>query len=782
MSLDIRRVREAPFKKLERPIKSQRWVAVLSALGAITDQGFDWLTLLAVFFLPAWLVDFGGLPGSGRVLVVLALLGGAVVLSLLGALFWGRPIKLRRALPAKAAMILLSLAVISAVFGLDPRASFGLTALGSAPLAVALIIGLAHFTIFINRPSAERLGPRVLEAYLLGAMLLALYTAVRWFSAGYEALGWVSRDSYLTIFAVNTVILTALAAGASRGRRIVWTIGLALQLFPLFLWDNAVAWVLVLIGTAALFAWSVVYAKKFWQSPVLYPLQVWILAVVLLFVPVKIFTGQNPPLEPAAYRASEVTTALARFGLPQLIFGVGAGASDLVMAELGLSFFDPDPAAGAALYLGEFPPAQPPAPAILDVYAASARPSQARLANSYFALGLEGGLAGALGWLAFLAMFIWLAVRGLGRKPEAATGLGALLLLAGLAVSAWSFPLFMVLIMFLGLTWLFYPGGDSGAVSALAWSRRWDNLPSPAKLWLIRALGVLLVISYIGMVWFQTRTVLAAASARAALATDAPGIAYNNWAKAVARNGGNDIYRVKLAESRWQSMTDGTPLPDQKEIIQNVNRTLSDIARTARSPVAHWLSGRLYAAMEPAAEGATVLGRESYRRALELWPGNMALVTELARLYRARSQALIGSDRSLADLQAEAKDRLQAALKLAPDYLPARLELAFISEKQSGIPAAVAELEPWEEASPEIRYHLGRLYFNDGDLAAARAEFLQVIKEVPNHSNAHYSLGVVYFREGKYKESLAEFEKVNELNPGSEDVKGKIEEVKKKVK
>ena len=103
-------------------------------------------------------------------------------------------------------------------------------------------------------------------------------------------------------------------------------------------------------------------------------------------------------------------------------------------------------------------------------------------------------------------------------------------------------------------------------------------------------------------------------------------------------------------------------------------------------------------------------------------------------------------------------------------------------EKLAGLPAAVAELESWEDANPEIRYQLGRLHFNDNKLDIAEEKFKQVLKDVPNHSNAHYSLGVVYFRQKKYKESLKEFETVLEMNPNNEDVKAKIEEVKKKVK
>ena len=78
-------------------------------------------------------------------------------------------------------------------------------------------------------------------------------------------------------------------------------------------------------------------------------------------------------------------------------------------------------------------------------------------------------------------------------------------------------------------------------------------------------------------------------------------------------------------------------------------------------------------------------------------------------------------------------------------------------------------------------YHVGRMYFNDGNFDIAAEKFGQVVREVPSHSNARYSLGIAYFRLGRFDDALQEFQKVLELNPGNEDVQAKIEQVKAKL-
>lgn len=77
------------------------------------------------------------------------------------------------------------------------------------------------------------------------------------------------------------------------------------------------------------------------------------------------------------------------------------------------------------------------------------------------------------------------------------------------------------------------------------------------------------------------------------------------------------------------------------------------------------------------------------------------------------------------------------------------------------------------------QYELGRIYYNEDDLARAAAHFIASIRIDPNYSNALYSLALLHERQGREEEALALFRRVLELNPESEDVKEKIRGLEK---
>lgn len=56
-------------------------------------------------------------------------------------------------------------------------------------------------------------------------------------------------------------------------------------------------------------------------------------------------------------------------------------------------------------------------------------------------------------------------------------------------------------------------------------------------------------------------------------------------------------------------------------------------------------------------------------------------------------------------------------------------------------------------------------------------KFKKQVALAPKSANAHDSLGEGYFKKGMLKESLAEYKKALELNPGSTNAKGKVEEI-----
>jgi len=135
----------------------------------------------------------------------------------------------------------------------------------------------------------------------------------------------------------------------------------------------------------------------------------------------------------------------------------------------------------------------------------------------------------------------------------------------------------------------------------------------------------------------------------------------------------------------------------------------------------------------------------------------------------------------LQELKDQSRVYLRRSIELEPNFLPAIIELALIDEEEKDPDFVIGELLKIENLSPEVKYHIGRIYFNKGDIESAAKKFSEVIEQVPTHSNSRYSLGIIYFRMGKYNESLSEFEEVLRLNPGNLDVEDKINQVKNKI-
>ena len=80
----------------------------------------------------------------------------------------------------------------------------------------------------------------------------------------------------------------------------------------------------------------------------------------------------------------------------------------------------------------------------------------------------------------------------------------------------------------------------------------------------------------------------------------------------------------------------------------------------------------------------------------------------------------------------------------------------------------------------ELRFQLGRLYYNDNQIDDSIAVFETVLQIFPNHSNALYSLGVAWQKKGNNAKAKTYFEKVLELNPDNQDVKNRLAELNKK--
>jgi len=84
-----------------------------------------------------------------------------------------------------------------------------------------------------------------------------------------------------------------------------------------------------------------------------------------------------------------------------------------------------------------------------------------------------------------------------------------------------------------------------------------------------------------------------------------------------------------------------------------------------------------------------------------------------------------------------------------------------------GSSSAGKEKSEQEQIRAQLKSHYdkGESFYKLGEMDAAKAEFLAMLKIKPGEPNANYRLGTIAFRQGQYVESAAFFESVINEDP-----------------
>jgi Flp pilus assembly protein TadD len=236
-------------------------------------------------------------------------------------------------------------------------------------------------------------------------------------------------------------------------------------------------------------------------------------------------------------------------------------------------------------------------------------------------------------------------------------------------------------------------------------------------------------------------------------------------------------YQTVLARVYAVSLLDEIKKPaDQQDAtkVQNYMVNSIDWAKKAieLSPnrVFTWEGlGMIYRDFQFLIEGATDWSINSFEKAIELEDKNPIFYTEIGKLYLVLEE------------NEKAKQSFTKAKEIKPDYIDVLIQEALIDEKEENLDVAIEKIEALATTYPfhiDVRFHLGRMYFNQGEVSKAIVQFEIILSIVPNHSNALYSLGIAYVLEERKEDAILIFEKVLELNPGNEDVIQKLSELK----
>ena len=411
------------------------------------------------------------------------------------------------------------------------------------------------------------------------------------------------------------------------------------------------------------------------------------------------------------------------------------------------------------------------------------------------------GLLGLISFLGILAVFFWLAFKGLMKPPttlsEGAVGKGDSPTkvkipltgkgwwqsgggwIFGLGIFASAFAAMASLFFYpanLSLSFLFWIFTASFIVFTESKVKTWELKPSSLANIGVSFLFIFILILGIGLFFLEGQRYLAEVrylqGIRAWQAGDNQK-AINYILSAISHTGGSqDNYWRDLSQVYLLKINEELQRKDisQEELKKVIPPLVSNAVNSAKSAtdvspknVANWsVRGFVYRQMINISEGADEWAINSYEEAKKLEPTNPYIFTELGQVYLAKNET------------ERAREQFQKALELKSDYAPARFQIALIYVGENKIAEAIGEMENAKRESPldvGVAFQLGVLYYNDKQYDKAKAEFERAVGLNENYSNARYFLGLIYDREGKKSEAISQFEKIAQLNPDNEEVK-----------
>lgn len=169
--------------------------------------------------------------------------------------------------------------------------------------------------------------------------------------------------------------------------------------------------------------------------------------------------------------------------------------------------------------------------------------------------------------------------------------------------------------------------------------------------------------------------------------------------------------------------------------------------------------------------GSLALSRHQFREALAWGERARAVAPPNAFVYGVIGDAQIELGR-----YDEAVATFQQMVDLRPD-LNSYARVSYARELHGQMPAAIEAMRaaaragtPGQESTAWTRVQLGHLYFNTGALDAARAEYDQALRELPDYPHALAGLGRVTAARGDYAAAIALYRRATARVPLAEYV------------
>lgn len=389
------------------------------------------------------------------------------------------------------------------------------------------------------------------------------------------------------------------------------------------------------------------------------------------------------------------------------------------------------------------------------------------------------GIAGSLSYLILVGTFLFICCSPLFRKKKEGEGLEERMIpLAFLSVFlalifAHTFYYQNTVLLFI----FWFVLGAGAGVLAYSSKEKTISFKSFPELGLVFS-TIFLIFSLTVLVsyYLGARIYLADRCYRRSLLTSDIGKKTELLERAVRLNPYFSTYKIVLAKTY-----DFEIRQKGGSEVANWAKRAVDLAKGATeessNDVAAWETlGMIYRDIRPISSGRAVdFAVKAFKKAIDLEPGNPVLFTELGKLYLS------------SDIK-KAREHFAKAEELNSSYLDASLQKALTYEAEKNPEEAIKQLEKIVKNNPpnyqnylllaEIRFQLGRLYFNANRLDEAVFQLNRALDLAPNHSNSLYVLGLVYKKKGEKDKAISYFKRVLELNPGNKEVEKQINSLK----
>lgn len=390
------------------------------------------------------------------------------------------------------------------------------------------------------------------------------------------------------------------------------------------------------------------------------------------------------------------------------------------------------------------------------------------------------GIFGALAWIAFLGLLVYLGIRALVLRP-AGEGFAYYLILSSFIASIylWVFqiiyvpsaPITILAFIFTGL----FLASLRHHVGGVYQEKRFVFAENP-RLGFVSVLGlaVALILTAVALFTLFERYVSSLYFQSAVYAVNTTGDLDNaerllNQALSFAEYDtyyqlGTEIGLARLNQI-FNSQT-GTVDERRAQFQEELASTIGFAQRATQlraNNYQNWLSlGRVYQSVVPLQiQGAYDSALSSYEKARALAPHQPQVYLSLAEL-EAVNQNIPG-----------AKAYIETALAEKSNYTAAVFLLAQLQIAEGDIPSAIKSVEAGAMLDPEnpvVFFQLGLLYYNQGNIEGSIAAFERAVQLNDTYANARYFLGLSYHLGGRDPEAIAQFERVYALNPGNQEV------------